>query len=532
VAFLQLAVLTLLAAVALTAGLEASGLLTPQSNLLANGFINALVPAVLYTAAVYAVCQPGRPDLRLIAVETPAARTLVALMAIAATVYSFGAELTNIATALFIPFSFAVGSSAFTAIVLIVFIALALSVVRREARKNLATENGSYFLTWTLNFVPVLWGLLLIATLALVLGFIALGLFIAGNLLDTIVLAVLLGVIHAFVHALADESGQADRPIGHFLRSSVGWSESTVERFQLLFRTLTDIAVAILALLSLGGLWAVSLLDFTAFLRQAAEGFEIGSIAIHPIAILWAFFVLALGIVLTRYVTSWLQRRVLGATRLDKGAQDSIRTSVGYAGYAVAIAIALSVAGVGFSNLALIAGALGVGIGLGLQAITNNFVSGLILLAERPVRIGDWIVTPAGEGIVRRINVRSTEIETFDNSSIIIPNSNLITNAVRNWTLRDTMGHFNVSVAVAYDANPEAVQKDLATIASSHSMVMRHPPVTVMLVRLTSSAMEFDVSGQVRNVLDAAAVASDVRIEIAKTLGKKLLYIPNKAPAR
>ena len=94
-----------------------------------------------------------------------------------------------------------------------------------------------------------------------------------------------------------------------------------------------------------------------------------------------------------------------------------------YAGYILAAVFALTAAGLDFSNLALIAGALGVGIGLGLQSIVNNFVSGLILLAERPIRVGDWVSLPAGEGIVRRINVRSTEIETFDSCSIIVPNS-------------------------------------------------------------------------------------------------------------
>ncbi|MFO1034602.1 MAG: mechanosensitive ion channel [Hyphomicrobiales bacterium] len=149
---------------------------------------------------------------------------------------------------------------------------------------------------------------------------------------------------------------------------------------------------------------------------------------------------------------------------------------------------------------------------------------GLILLAERPVRVGDWIVTPAGEGIVRRINVRSTEVETFDNSSIIIPNSNLITNAVRNWTLRDTMGHFSVAVAVSYDAKPDDTKAILTEIASEHPLVMRHPPVNVMLSKLSNTAMEFEVSGQgawywMRPSWPATSAHT-------RRLGKKLLFIP------
>ena len=121
--------------------------------------------------------------------------------------------------------------------------------------------------------------------------------------------------------------------------------------------------------------------------------------------------------------------------------------------------LALTATGVDFSNLALIAGALGLGIGLGLQSIVNNFVSGLIILAERPIRVGDWVSLPAGEGVVRRINVRSTEIETFDSCSIILPNSLLVTEPVRNWTHNDNMGRFLVAVTVDYDSDAELVRK-------------------------------------------------------------------------
>ena len=116
--------------------------------------------------------------------------------------------------------------------------------------------------------------------------------------------------------------------------------------------------------------------------------------------------------------------------------------------------LALTSAGVGFSNIAFIAGALGVGIGFGLQSIVNNFVSGLILLAERPVKVGDWIVVGAGEGFVKQINVRSTEIETFDNCTIIVPNSSLVAEPVKNWTHHDTVGKMTVPVSVARDSEP------------------------------------------------------------------------------
>ena len=524
--FLRLVVAVVLVLLLVMIGLQASGLMTAQFELLIEGLADVVATTLVYTGAAYMVCQPSRPEARLVAIEGGAARSLVLITALASAAYYLGSALTNTATALSIPFSFAVGVSAISALALILLIGLALLIIRREADKGLALGETTYFLTWILKFTPFIWLLLAIALVALAFGFIALGLFIVGNVLETAMLAVVLGVLHAFSHAVSDAAADANSRTGKLVRRFTKWSEEGIARAVLIFRTTSDIGTSILALLGLGALWAVSLLDFTTLVQNAASGFEVGNISISPSSLFAALLILLIGIVITRYVTGWLQNRVLSATKLDKGVQDSVRTTAGYSGYALAAGLALSAAGVNFSNLALIAGALGVGIGLGLQSIVTNFVSGLILLAERPVRVGDWIVTAAGEGIVKRINVRATEIETFDRSSIIIPNSNLIVNAVRNWTLRDTIGHFTVPVSVSYDGKPDEIVKLLLAIAAAHPKTMRHPGPGVSLVKLTPQAMEFEVGGQVRNVLDAAGVASDLRLEIVRVLGKKLLHIP------
>ncbi|MEL7018602.1 MAG: mechanosensitive ion channel domain-containing protein, partial [Pseudomonadota bacterium] len=117
---------------------------------------------------------------------------------------------------------------------------------------------------------------------------------------------------------------------------------------------------------------------------------------------------------------------------IDVGLQNSLKTLIGYVGLLIALMTGVSILGFNLANLAIIAGAMSVGIGFGLQSIVNNFVSGLILLFERPTKVGDWIVVPSGEGHVKSVNVRSTEIETFDRSSIIVPNSELISGSVQN----------------------------------------------------------------------------------------------------
>jgi len=236
--------------------------------------------------------------------------------------------------------------------------------------------------------------------------------------------------------------------------------------------------------------------------------------------------VLIAGIVLTNLVVRWLDRRILAETRIDKGVQDSVRKGASYAGYILAAGLALGAAGLDFSNFALIAGALGVGIGFGLQSIVNNFVSGLILLAERPVRVGDWVVLPTGEGIVKRINVRSTEIETFDSCTIIVPNSNLITEVVRNWTHDDSVGRFTVTVSAAYDSNAEEVRDLLIKLARAHPKVLTYPEPMVTLARFGAYAIDFEIKAHVADVFEAVIVASDLRYEILKAFREKAITIP------
>lgn len=518
--------------VVLMIGFDSAGLLTPQFRLIVNGFIEVIGLVCIYGGAAYMICQPTRPEARLVAVDSTAARSLVVITALASFIYSAGTALTNIATDLSIPVTFAVFLSALSALTLVLLIALAMIIIRTEAKKGLGESDTTYFLIWILKFTPLIWILLAVSLIALVFGFIALSLFIAGNILESAMLAVILGVLHAFAHAIADAAGDPNTRTGQKFQRITSWSEEGTRRAILVFRTVVDIGVSLAAILGLGALWAVSLVDFATLVRGAASGFQIGNISISPGSLLAALVILLLGIAITRYVTSWLQGRVLSATKLDKGAQDSIRMTAGYAGYFIAAAIALSAAGVNFSNLALIAGALGLGIGLGFQQIVTNFVSGLILLAERPIRIGDWVVTSVGEGIVKRINVRATEVETFDRSSIIIPNSNFINNPVVNWTLRDTIGHFSVPISVSYDADPDMVVKTLLEIAGAHPKLMRHPGPDVTLVKLTPQGMDFALGGQLRNVLDSGTVTSELRMEIVRRLGKKFLHIPSGQGAK
>jgi len=273
-------------------------------------------------------------------------------------------------------------------------------------------------------------------------------------------------------------------------------------------------------------LWTVTWVDFRALFNKAFFGFNVGSVTISPWSILLVGFILFAGIAITKLFVRWLNKRILAETRLDKGVQDSLRKGASYAGYIVAAGIALTAAGLNFSNLAIIAGALGVGIGFGLQSIVNNFICGLILLAERPVRVGDWVSLPAGEGLVKKINVRATEIETFDGCSIIVPNSNLITEVVKNWTHSDTMGRFTVNVSVDYDSDVEVVKALLFQITKAHPNVLTYPEPVVTLQKFGTYSLDYEVKGTVADVFYNVFVASDIRISIVKAFKEKGIIIP------
>jgi small-conductance mechanosensitive channel len=206
--------------------------------------------------------------------------------------------------------------------------------------------------------------------------------------------------------------------------------------------------------------------------------------------------------------------------------RDSIVKSANYAGYVAAIGFALSAAGLDFSNLAIIAGALGVGIGFGLQSIVNNFLSGLILLAERPVRAGDWVDVKGAEGLIKQINVRSTEIETFDNCTIIVPNSLLITEPVKNWTHRDTIGRFVVTVSAALSADPVKARDIILKAAKDHALVLYHPEPVVVLRDFGTQGYVFDLRAFVGDIMSGGVVASDIRFAILAAFKENGIDMP------
>ncbi|MEM9750573.1 MAG: DUF3772 domain-containing protein [Pseudomonadota bacterium] len=275
-------------------------------------------------------------------------------------------------------------------------------------------------------------------------------------------------------------------------------------------------------LIILGADWA----DIRALIQNALFGFQIGPIRISLAQIFSAFTAFVALLTLTRFTQRQMEHTLFPRTRLDIGVRNSFKTLVGYVGLIIAFLVGVSMMGLDLSNLAIIAGALSVGIGFGLQSIVNNFVSGLILLFERPIKVGDWIVTSSGEGLVKRISVRSTEIETFDRSSIIVPNSELISAAVTNWTHKDKVGRVIIAVGVSYDDDPQTVIDILQGAAKEHPAVLDYPAPFVYFDDFGDNALSFQLRAYVRDINSSLSVRTQLRVAIFNAFKAAGVSIP------
>ena len=273
--------------------------------------------------------------------------------------------------------------------------------------------------------------------------------------------------------------------------------------------------------------WGFSGADIRDWGKAALFGFEIGQFRISLARILLGVGLFTLLLLATRLTQKWLRESVLSQSRIDGGIANSVDTAIGYLGVALAALISVSYAGFDITSLAIVAGALSVGIGFGLQSIVNNFVSGLILLIERPIKVGDWIVVGDQQGNVRRISVRSTEIETFDRASLILPNSELITGRVFNWTHRNLLGRVALKISVDPNADADAVLKVLKQCAEEHPSVLKSPAPSVSFDNFSGNALDYTVRVTVADVNTGGTVTTDLRIAILRALRTAGLMVPN-----
>lgn len=266
--------------------------------------------------------------------------------------------------------------------------------------------------------------------------------------------------------------------------------------------------------------------DVLDWFSRYSEGFTVGSVRFYPMDILFGFGLFVALIFLFKTVQWFLSGRVFPHTKLDAGVKNAVISLIGYAGILLALLSLLSTLGINTANLAIVAGALSVGIGFGLQAIISNFVSGLILLFERPVRVGDWVSVGSTEGFVKKIRVRSTLIETFQQADVLVPNSQFITEVVKNWTLNSPSGRVEIQVGVAYGSDTEKVKEILLETAKSHPQCKPYPGPSVLFTGFGDSSLNFELRCFIRDITSCLVVKSDLCFAIDKAFREADIEIP------
>ncbi len=500
--------------------LSGTDLLSPSSAALVLSAIAGLIIIATVQAAAKTSLAVIRPRWRLLRLTDHAARRLYYHLLALAVIYGLDVFISAVNQIAYMPFSVSVGQS-FIASVLIAGLIISMLRIRdNSGGDGPAKPIGRAYLR-----LP-LWIIALAILGAALIGYVSLARFIAGQLIvasTIIIITYLLGIwVSAFGQSLADDNSAP----GAWLQGNFGLDQHRREQvalpLTLILKTLLIIGAVPLILL----LWGFDWYDILGWMRQALFGFDIGGVHISVTAIIAALLLFAAGYIAAKFFQTWLDGSILRQAGLEPGLRDSIRTGVGYLGIALAALLAVSYLGLDFSNLAIVAGALSVGVGFGLQSIVNNFVSGLILLAERPVKIGDWIIVGGQEGIVRKISVRSTEIETFDRANLIIPNSMLITDMVKNWTLHNATGRMPIPVGVHYDSDPEKVRDVLLDVAQQHPQVLSNPAPFVFFEDFASSSLNFILFVYLANVNRSFSVRTDLRIAILKAFRANGIEIP------
>ena len=469
------------------------------------------------------ILSPQMPNWRLVDLSNGGARVLYQLVVALVIVNGLDYVTGELSRSLGSPVVLAVFKGILS-VCLMAFILIGMALVRPMLPKSGDPADPGE--AWP----RVIWATLLIGGIGLLataaLGYVGLARFAATQIVVTGAILTTMYIGYLSGKAISEPGAFAGTAVGRWAGTRFEIGHVGLDQAGLAAGLLISLMVLLLGIPMILLQWGFQIQDIELWFYRILTEIRIGGITISLVGIFFGIVLFVVGLLATRGFQRWLDGNVMARGQMDTGVRNSIKTGIGYLGVALAGLVGVSAAGIDLSSLALVAGALSLGIGFGLQNIVSNFVSGLILLAERPFKVGDWVVTGSTEGFVKKISVRATEIETFSRQTIIVPNSELINAPVGNWTHRNSLGRIDVPIGVSYSADPRRVIEILREVADSSEMVLSNPPPVIYFAGFGDSSLNFEVKAHLADVLSGLSARTDLRLRIFERLKAEGIEIP------
>ena len=484
-------------------------------------YLTAQSLVIVFTvwALAGAVFSPRAPHWRLVPTTDAAAARLRSLLTLLAAVYSLTTFLYVTTRLIQAPFALTI-AIALPSSLLMAGLVIALLLTPLGPASTGAPPRLFKLIR---TFVWAIVGAIVVCALT---GYLPLARFLAQQLVVTGSILALIYLLLLWVDGFAQGLSDDGTIVGRWLKRGAALEPSRREQLALPISLFLKFVVLVLSVPLIMLQWGYSGPDIREWYWQLFFGLRIGSTEVTFGALLAAILVFGVGYAAARLCQGWLDARVLLPAGISGGVRNSIRTAIGYVGIVIAALTAFSYAGFSLSNIAIIAGALSVGIGFGLQNLVNNFVSGLILLAERPIRVGDLVVVGGEEGYVRKISVRSTELETFDRAHVLIPNSYFIAEKVKNWTFRNNIRRLSIPIGVAYGSDPRQVQTVLLKVAADNPDVLKTPEPAVTLDEFASGSVNFTLYAFIADITKTGSVRTELAMAILAAFAQAGIVIP------
>ena len=362
------------------------------------------------------------------------------------------------------------------------------------------------------------------------LGYATLAAHLHNAIFSTALMITIVVLAHRLMADLLEEAAAPDTPPGRWVRHRLGLAPDSTLRGQHLLMLVFDLFLVLLLAVGIPAAWSVDTDAIVDGAGQLMRGVKVGNVTISLGNVGMAIVAFVVCMVLARLVRTIVRDRVLPTVDAPLPLRQSIDAGLNYVGVLLALVIGIGVLGVDFTNLAIVLGALSVGIGLGLQNIANNVISGVILLVERPIKAGDWVSVAGHEGFIRRINIRATEMETFQRTHVIMPNSMFLQNPVVNRTYADTSSRVDIKLTVGLATDVAMMEALLREAALGHPRVLRVPVPILRFERITPTGLDFELFVFVSRLEDRLLVTNDLNQAILVKLIENGILDPKPIP--